>query len=804
MRDQYVLLAGAFQGQGGVDRLKAILDSAVDNLSVITVENGVEALSELARNFSRYFLVVADLNTVDLPEGVLVQGVRGINPGVEMVLVGRPGLTWVNLDLPRYLRPILLNQNVDPDSLLSCVIKLIELVEVKQGYTDLSQGFRGHISLAKKNVEAVLSMVNRPTGFGMISMRRDGFFTFYNPEARRLTGYSQDEVPHIRIWAETLMRDPAALQSTLTKFNRFWIDGASREEIPLRIRHKEGMVVNLSTTVLIIQDDKGEPRQMVILLYDPKDWAGARAFRTMMNFGPLGMYTYYQRDGLARISARALELINEAFDMELTEEDLLGRQFQDMPLPPEAASIWQNHMDELMAAGPGETPTPPLLGRPGRRILSHLFISPFGEGDGGQIGVVALVAERPDLRAEAYEELGTPQLCQLTLMNMAQPFLLLKVVRDKDGVARDFKILGLNMAAGSLFKRRTRDGIPTGLEEVFPDESARRSLFPHLREVAETGVEDEFEMYLRLSKQNTDLSLVKFWAGKVGDGTALFFQDVTAERVEEKALKQYRHIFAHMEESIVVTDLDGYITDWNPASESMYGYTKEEILGKLAFILTDDGSGEPLHQEARNIFRDGDVWKGEYHFTRRDGRPGVASTVFAILKDDQGKSYGTVGLSHDVTESKRLEERLTTRTRELQEKNLALNTLLRHAEEERVRACETVAADVTSKITSGLHQILGAKQNPDLVDNIGRMLLQGLDDTSHNTLDESDPIFSLTEKELEVARLIRMGKTTAEIAFILDKSPDTVRLQRISIRKKLGLNSRDRSLFNYLNKLDIF
>ena len=54
-----------------------------------------------------------------------------------------------------------------------------------------------------------------------------------------------------------------------------------------------------------------------------------------------------------------------------------------------------------------------------------------------------------------------------------------------------------------------------------------------------------------------------------------------------------------------------------------------------------------------------------------------------------------------------------------------------------------------------------------------------------------------------MAQLIRLGKTTDEIAFILEKSPDTIRLQRISIRRKLGLTRRDRNLAAYLRKIDI-
>jgi DNA-binding CsgD family transcriptional regulator len=211
-----------------------------------------------------------------------------------------------------------------------------------------------------------------------------------------------------------------------------------------------------------------------------------------------------------------------------------------------------------------------------------------------------------------------------------------------------------------------------------------------------------------------------------------------------------------------------------------------------------------LRQHSRDILRDGDVWKGEFEFVRGDGSRGVAFSVFALLKDDQGKTYGTVGLSHDLTERKRLEERLTAKSQELQEKNFALNTLLRHAETERVMACERVATDLSQKITDRLLQILQNKNKPNTVEIQARLLLQELKIATESTeIDESDPVVKLSEKEREVAKLIRLVKTTKEIAFILDKSPQTIRLQRISIRKKLGITQRDRNLSVFLKKADL-
>jgi PAS domain S-box-containing protein len=309
---------------------------------------------------------------------------------------------------------------------------------------------------------------------------------------------------------------------------------------------------------------------------------------------------------------------------------------------------------------------------------------------------------------------------------------------------------------------------------------------------------------LQLLPNDPTISTLYFWLCKIGDGLAIFVKDVSAQKKEERQLKQYQHIFDYMEEAIIVTDLDGNVIDWNPASERMFGYNKDQILGQSAFILTRTHKGEELDQENRGVHRDGDVWKSDYEFLRSDGSRGMAFTIFTMLKDDQGKPYGTVGICHDVTQQRRLEERLTFKTQELQEKNLALNTLLRHAESERIRACEQVATDLSRRLTGKLQHIVNSKNKPEKVENLAESILQDLGWTSETSEpDPKNPILKLTDKELEVARLIRLGKTKEEIAFVLDKSADTVRLQRISIRKKLGLGPKERNLSSFLKNFEL-
>ena len=59
----------------------------------------------------------------------------------------------------------------------------------------------------------------------------------------------------------------------------------------------------------------------------------------------------------------------------------------------------------------------------------------------------------------------------------------------------------------------------------------------------------------------------------------------------------------------------------------------------------------------------------------------------------------------------------------------------------------------------------------------------------------------LTPQEVDVASLIRQGKTSQEIADVLGLSVNTISFHRKNLRRKLGLDDRSRNLRTYLLSL---
>jgi diguanylate cyclase (GGDEF)-like protein/PAS domain S-box-containing protein len=155
---------------------------------------------------------------------------------------------------------------------------------------------------------------------------------------------------------------------------------------------------------------------------------------------------------------------------------------------------------------------------------------------------------------------------------------------------------------------------------------------------------------------------VDFTAGRIvhrGEWAALGTAfDITEAKRLETELERQALAFENLYDAIIISDLSGKITDWNPAAEAIYGYRQEEVLGKTVEDLFIHGSEARLTERILEGLDTRGRWQGEIRFVRRDGTTGVSETVVLPLLDTRGKRVGALGVNRDITEKKRAEEAL--------------------------------------------------------------------------------------------------------------------------------------------------
>ncbi|MBD2517835.1 PAS domain S-box protein [Nostoc sp. FACHB-973] len=136
------------------------------------------------------------------------------------------------------------------------------------------------------------------------------------------------------------------------------------------------------------------------------------------------------------------------------------------------------------------------------------------------------------------------------------------------------------------------------------------------------------------------------------------YDELRLRKLAEARLRHQALTFENMHDGVMITDLTGSIIDWNPAAESMFGYTKAEVLGKTPSILHKSEEAAGLSAKVLQTINQQGRWSGEIHFIRKDGSEGICETTVASLQDEQGQTVATISVNHDITENKQAKEAL--------------------------------------------------------------------------------------------------------------------------------------------------
>ncbi len=108
---------------------------------------------------------------------------------------------------------------------------------------------------------------------------------------------------------------------------------------------------------------------------------------------------------------------------------------------------------------------------------------------------------------------------------------------------------------------------------------------------------------------------------------------------------------------VLVRDLDDRIIFWNRGAEMLYGFTRDEAIGKSTDELFNAAYPKPIEEVKADAMRDGE-WRGEIQHTRRDGSEIALASHWALHRDEDGNPKALIEVNSDITDRKRAEEAL--------------------------------------------------------------------------------------------------------------------------------------------------
>ena len=122
----------------------------------------------------------------------------------------------------------------------------------------------------------------------------------------------------------------------------------------------------------------------------------------------------------------------------------------------------------------------------------------------------------------------------------------------------------------------------------------------------------------------------------------------------------------------ILSDRELRVTDWNPAAEKIFGYSKEEVVGKNCCESITPAAIRPL---VENIFRQLAAGEKTVHTIHenltKDGRTIICEWYNTPLKEADGKIVGMLSMAQDITDRQQAEQEL--RRKDEQYRTLARN-----------------------------------------------------------------------------------------------------------------------------------
>ena len=283
----------------------------------------------------------------------------------------------------------------------------------------------------------------------------------------------------------------------------------------------------------------------------------------------------------------------------------------------------------------------------------------------------------------------------------------------------------------------------------------------------------------------------------------------------EGALRQSEERFQQVAENarewIWEVDAHGLYIYASPIVEEILGYKPEEVVGEKHFYdLFHSEDREELKKAAFKVFTQKQPFREFINRNmHKDGKIVWLSTSGIPVLDEMGNLLGYRGADTDITEQKLSEEELRERRKKIEHQaqrlekvNTALNVLLEHREEEKKRLEENILTNTKKLIFPYIEKLEKDKLSRENMTTCLRIIKSNLEDLVSpfvNTL--SSKYLALTPTEIHIAGLIKLGKTSKEIASLLNVSVNTVWFHRNNIRKKLGLSRQKANLRSYLQSL---
>lgn len=245
------------------------------------------------------------------------------------------------------------------------------------------------------------------------------------------------------------------------------------------------------------------------------------------------------------------------------------------------------------------------------------------------------------------------------------------------------------------------------------------------------------------------------------------FEDISERKQAESDRLLLAQIVESSRDAILGLTLDRRIMSWNAAAESIFGYSRTEVLGQDLGILVPPNRAYESVALFDAIRRGEHVNQFETVRQRKDGSLVDVSITISPITDNRDNIIGLSGTMRDITTQKQLERE--------REQLLAQSQAARAEAEAANRSKDEFVAMVAHELRSPLNAIIGWAKLLQTRQFDADITNRALETIVRNTRAQAQ----LVEDLLDISRMVRgtlqLATTTINLETVIETALETIR-----------------------------